>query len=119
VARSSLSRWVRRPGPCPNPDERAPSAILFLSTGVSARDRNPTGKGDQFDVAGCEWVFIGHASGKLASRPELDMALLVAEREGDTLALLKGAVISSMRCLRPRPRRSRRRALLSDSPSET
>jgi DNA invertase Pin-like site-specific DNA recombinase len=56
---------------------------------VSARDRNQRA-GDQLDVAGCEWVFIGHARGKLASRPELDMALLVAGREGDTLALLKG-----------------------------
>jgi DNA invertase Pin-like site-specific DNA recombinase len=34
---------------------------------VSARDQNPNGRGDQLDVAGCEWVFIGHASGKLAS----------------------------------------------------
>ena len=29
VARSSLSRWVRRPGPCPNPDERALCDTVF------------------------------------------------------------------------------------------
>ena len=39
--------------------------------------------------AGCERIFIAHASGKLATRPELDKALLVAERAGDQLVVAK------------------------------
>ncbi|MFL6057114.1 MAG: recombinase family protein, partial [Actinoallomurus sp.] len=39
-------------------------------------------------AAGCEHVFIDKASGKLASRPELDKALLVA-RDGDQLVVTK------------------------------
>ncbi|TJZ95310.1 recombinase family protein [Actinacidiphila oryziradicis] len=39
-------------------------------------------------VAGCEKIFTDKASGKLARRPELDKALLVA-REGDQLVVTK------------------------------
>jgi hypothetical protein len=65
------------------------SARIRLRTRLD-RDQNPNGQGDQFDVAGCERIFIGHVSGKLASRLSWTKALLVAEREGDTLVVTKG-----------------------------
>jgi DNA invertase Pin-like site-specific DNA recombinase len=37
-------------------------------------------------VAGCDEIFIDKAPGKLARRPELDKALLSANRAGDQLA---------------------------------
>ena len=40
-------------------------------------------------AAGCEQIFIDKASGKLARRPELDKALLVAHRRGDQLVVTK------------------------------
>jgi len=40
-------------------------------------------------VAGCDEVFIDKASGKLARRPELDRALLSANRMGDQLVITK------------------------------
>ena len=51
---------------------------------VSTRDQNPDAQRDALAGVGCEQVFIDTASGKLARRPELDRALLVA-RAGDTL----------------------------------
>jgi DNA invertase Pin-like site-specific DNA recombinase len=39
-------------------------------------------------AAGCERVFVDHASGTLARRPQLDQALLVARR-GDQLVITK------------------------------
>jgi DNA invertase Pin-like site-specific DNA recombinase len=39
---------------------------------VSARDQNPGAQRDALAAAGCDQVFIDKASGKLASRPELD-----------------------------------------------
>jgi len=56
---------------------------------VSTRDRNPDGQRDAFDAAGCDEVFVDKASGKLARRPELDKALLVAARAGDQLVITK------------------------------
>jgi DNA invertase Pin-like site-specific DNA recombinase len=40
-------------------------------------------------AASCEQVFIDKASGKLARRPELDKALLSANRSGDQLVVTK------------------------------
>lgn len=56
---------------------------------VSTRDQNPDGQHDALTAAGCEEVFIDSASGKLASRPELDNALRVAKRPGDQLVITK------------------------------
>src|SRR5437016_3647692 len=49
---------------------------------VSTRDQNPDAQRDALAAAGCDQVFIDKASGKLASRPELDKALLSANRAG-------------------------------------
>jgi DNA invertase Pin-like site-specific DNA recombinase len=55
---------------------------------VSTRDQNPDAQRDALDAVGCGEVFIDKASGKLARRPELDKALLVA-RGGDQLVVTK------------------------------
>ncbi|MEV5710621.1 recombinase family protein [Actinoallomurus sp. NPDC052274] len=55
---------------------------------VSTRDQHPEAQHDALTAAGCERVFIDKASGKLARRPELDKALLVA-RVGDQLVVTK------------------------------
>ena len=56
---------------------------------VSTRDQNPDAQHDALTAAGCEQIFIDKASGKLARRPELDKALLVACRRGDQLVVTK------------------------------
>lgn len=56
---------------------------------VSTRDQNPDGQRDALAAAGCDEVFVDAASGKLASRPQLDQALLVAQRSGDQLVVTK------------------------------
>jgi DNA invertase Pin-like site-specific DNA recombinase len=56
---------------------------------VSTRDQNPDAQHDALAAAGCEQIFIDKASGKLARRPELDKALLVARRTGDQLVVTK------------------------------
>ena len=56
---------------------------------VSTRDQNPDGQRDALAAAGCEEIFVDKASGKLASRPELDKALLIAARAGDQLVVTK------------------------------
>ena len=55
---------------------------------VSTRDQNPDAQHDALARVGCEQVFIDKASGKLARRPELDRAVLVA-RAGDQLVVTK------------------------------
>jgi DNA invertase Pin-like site-specific DNA recombinase len=55
---------------------------------VSKRDQHPEAQQDALKAAGCEKIFTDKASGKLARRPELDKALLVA-REGDQLVVTK------------------------------
>jgi DNA invertase Pin-like site-specific DNA recombinase len=55
---------------------------------VSTRDQNPAAQRDALASAGCEQVFVDKASGKLASRPEFDKALMVA-RGGDQLVVTK------------------------------
>lgn len=56
---------------------------------VSTRDQNPDSQRDALAAANCDEIFIDNASGKLASRPELDKALLVAKRVGDKLVITK------------------------------
>jgi DNA invertase Pin-like site-specific DNA recombinase len=55
---------------------------------VSTRDQNPDAQEDALREAGCDPVFVDKASGKLASRPELDKALIAA-REGDEFVITK------------------------------
>ena len=57
--------------------------------GVSTRDQHPEAQHDALTAAGCDEVFIDKASGKLARRPELDKALLSANRAGDQLVVTK------------------------------
>jgi len=56
---------------------------------VSTRDQNPDGQRDALAAAGCDEVLVDKASGKLASRPELDKALMIAARAGDQLVVTK------------------------------
>jgi DNA invertase Pin-like site-specific DNA recombinase len=55
---------------------------------VSTHDQNPDAQRDALAAAGCDQVFIDKASGKLARRPDLVRALLVA-RTGDQLVVTK------------------------------
>jgi len=55
---------------------------------VSTRDQNLDAQRDALAGAGCDQVLVDKASGKLARRPELDKALLVA-RKGDQLVVTK------------------------------
>lgn len=56
---------------------------------VSTRDQHPEAQRDALGAAGCDEVFIDTASGKLARRPELEKALLSANRAGDQLVITK------------------------------
>ncbi|WP_245925191.1 recombinase family protein [Nocardia nova] len=56
---------------------------------VSTTDQNPDAQRDALAAAGSEQIFLDKASGKLATRPELDEALLVATRPGDRLVVTK------------------------------
>jgi len=56
---------------------------------VSTRDQHPEAQQDALGAAGCGQVFIDKASGKLARRPQLDKALLSANRAGDQLVVTK------------------------------
>ena len=56
---------------------------------VSTRDQHPDAQHDALAAAGCERIFIDKASGQLARRPELDKALLSANRSGDQLVITK------------------------------
>ena len=55
---------------------------------VSTREQNPDAQRDALTAAGCDHVYVDKASGKMASRPELDKALMVA-REGDQLVVTR------------------------------
>ncbi|WP_406730877.1 recombinase family protein [Streptomyces sp. NBC_01794] len=55
---------------------------------VSTRDQNPDAQEDALNKAECDRIFVDKASGKLASRPELDKALIAA-REGDEFVITK------------------------------
>lgn len=56
---------------------------------VSTRDQHPEAQHDALIAARCDEIFIDKASGKLASRPQLDKALLSANRAGDQLVITK------------------------------
>jgi DNA invertase Pin-like site-specific DNA recombinase len=56
---------------------------------VSTRDQHPEAQHDALRAASCDEIFIDKASGKLARRPELDKALLSANRSGDQLVVTK------------------------------
>src|SRR5947209_7669524 len=56
---------------------------------VSTRDQRPEAQHDALHAAGCDEIFIDRTSGKLARRPELDKALLSANRAGDQLVVTK------------------------------
>src|SRR5438105_5600790 len=56
---------------------------------VSTRDQHPEAQHDVLSAAGCEQIFIETASGKLARRPQLEKALLSANRAGDQLVVTK------------------------------
>jgi DNA invertase Pin-like site-specific DNA recombinase len=56
---------------------------------ISTRDQHPEAQHDALLVAGCEQIFIDTASGKLARRPELEKALLSANRAGDQVVITK------------------------------
>ena len=56
---------------------------------VSTRDQNPDSQEDALRAASCDEIFIDKASGKLARRPELDRALLCANRASDQLVVTK------------------------------
>jgi DNA invertase Pin-like site-specific DNA recombinase len=56
---------------------------------VSTRDQHPKAQRDALTAAGCDEIFLDKASGKLARRPELDKALLSANRTGDQLVVTK------------------------------
>jgi DNA invertase Pin-like site-specific DNA recombinase len=56
---------------------------------VSTRDQHPDAQHDALKAAACHQIFLDKASGKLARRPELDKALLSANRYGDQLAVTK------------------------------
>lgn len=65
--------------------------IGFMRIGygrVSTRDQNPDAQEDALNKAECDRIFVDKASGKLASRPELDKALIAA-REGDEFVITK------------------------------
>ncbi len=55
---------------------------------VSTRDQHPQAQTDALTAAGCEKVFVDHASGTLARRTALDEVLAYL-RDGDTLAITK------------------------------
>lgn len=56
---------------------------------VSTRDQRAEAQRDALIGAGCDEVFVDVVSGKLARRPELDRALLSANRCGDQLVVTK------------------------------
>ena len=56
---------------------------------VSTRDQHPDAQHDALKAAACHQIFLDKASGKLARRPDLDKALLSANRYGDQLVVTK------------------------------
>lgn len=56
---------------------------------VSTRDQHTESQQDALTAADCDPIYIDKASGKLASRPQLDRALLSANRAGDQLVITR------------------------------
>jgi DNA invertase Pin-like site-specific DNA recombinase len=59
------------------------------ATGGSPAATNTQAQSDALRAAGCEEIFLNKASGKLTRRPELDKALLSANRTGDQSVITK------------------------------
>ena len=79
-------------------DDTAPRGYRIGYGRVSTRDQNPDSQRDALAAAGCDEIFIDKgASGKLASRPELDKALSRLRR-GDTFVITR--LSRAMRSLR-------------------
>ncbi|MFD5600817.1 recombinase family protein [Leucobacter sp. NPDC058333] len=55
---------------------------------VSTREQNSDSQTDALELAGCDKIFVDHASGTLAKRPALTEALGYL-REGDTVVVTK------------------------------
>lgn len=55
---------------------------------VSTQDQNPDAQTDALEAAGCQRIFVDHASGTLAKRPALTEAMSYL-RENDTLVITK------------------------------
>lgn len=66
----------------------SPGMALIGYGRVSKRDQNPTAQRDLLTAAGCDELFIDKASGKLASRPQLDAAMRHL-RAGDVLVITR------------------------------
>ena len=62
--------------------------VLIGYARVSTQEQHPEGQTDALSAAGCEKLFVEHASGVLARRPALDDALAYL-RDGDTLVVTK------------------------------
>ena len=56
---------------------------------VSTRDQHPEAQHDALTVAGCEQIFIDHASGKTRPPARTGTSLAVAGRSGDQLVVTK------------------------------
>ena len=56
---------------------------------VSTQDQNPQAQRDALQAGRCDEILIDATSGTLARRPELDKALLSANRAGDQLVVTK------------------------------
>ena len=94
AARGLEERRVVFRSPCSRPmyrEARQRYILLVASVGyarVSTREQHPEAQTDALTAAGCEKVFVEHASGVLARRPVLDDALAYL-RDGDTLVVTK------------------------------
>ena len=80
--------------PCPRQRHRVGSwrYIQLVKIGygrVSTRDQHPDAQHDALAAVGCDQIFLDVVSGKLARRPELDRALLSANRAGDQIVVTK------------------------------
>ncbi len=73
---------------CDNPPLRYAPFMRIGYGRVSTRDQNPEAQEDALTAAGCDRIFVDKLSGKLASRPELDKALMTA-RDGDQFVITK------------------------------
>lgn len=65
-----------------------PKSLLIGYGRVSTLDQHPEAQHDALTAAGCDRIYVDKASGKLASRPELDKALAAA-RAGDYIVVTK------------------------------